>query len=718
MNRHINRSASLFLLLLHVLPLMYLISDSFGCRLEAAFPLWMAGLCLTMWLSVSFRHGVFIGLPFSALLLYAAYRHYGQSLVPELTDLLDRITGAYYEHFYAPGSSYLYADGVLSHSLIFIFLGFLIASYMATALSSRSGRVALGLIGSLPIFAACIAVNGSPDAWIIVCLLLFWILLVIGGGTYEPEANNGQAVFAAALPAALLLCGLLAVFNPSEYSYDSQDVAISRRFDSFGSAIKSWMGGSLSETMLLPYQSDSGAPASLPAYVSGWQSGGEMDLTQAYDPSSRESLILRVRADTGGYTYLRGISYGDYTGTGWLPAESAAPGSSLGFAAAAAAGEAEHEMQLRMVAGGEYMFLPYYCGLSSGSDLCVPLDKSSYTVRYHIPRDAGSLHLPEDYAAAELEYRSYAHDYYTRLPQSTGDAMLAVAAGAGIYPDSPGLIEAVAALVQASVPYDLNTEPYPSTDYALYFFNGAESGYCVHYATAAAAMYRALGVPARVTEGFLFDSQAREFTDVRGKDAHAWVEVYLDGLGWLPVEVTGSGAAQTAPAPQQNPTSESAAPEKTAGEEAESGGGAAPSPGTESLPVGLIGTQDNREKIQERGIEFPAWILCVLPVLFLAAFPFLWRTALVHFRRRAMAGRDGGKAAVAIWQQAKKVSRFGGEIPLEIVSCAEKAAFSTHEITVSELQNCHALLEEMTKNLYRGLNPAKKFVFKYMHGLI
>ena len=47
---------------------------------------------------------------------------------------------------------------------------------------------------------------------IIVCLLLFWILLVIGGGTYEPEANNGQAVFAAALPAALLLCGLLAVF--------------------------------------------------------------------------------------------------------------------------------------------------------------------------------------------------------------------------------------------------------------------------------------------------------------------------------------------------------------------------------------------------------------------------------------------------------------------------------------------------------------------------
>ena len=215
MNRHINRSASLFLLLLHVLPLMYLISDSFGCRLEAAFPLWMAGLCLTMWLSVSFRHGVFIGLPFSALLLYAAYRHYGQSLVPELTDLLDRITGAYYEHFYAPGSSYLYADGVLSHSLIFIFLGFLIASYMATALSSRSGRVALGLIGSLPIFAACIAVNGSPDAWIIVCLLLFWILLVIGGGTYEPEANNGQAVFAAALPAALLFCGLLAVFNPS-----------------------------------------------------------------------------------------------------------------------------------------------------------------------------------------------------------------------------------------------------------------------------------------------------------------------------------------------------------------------------------------------------------------------------------------------------------------------------------------------------------------------
>ena len=63
-------------------------------------------------------------------------------------------------------------------------------------------------------------------------------------------------------------------------------------------------------------------------------------------------------------------------------------------------------------------------------------------------------------------------------------------------------------------------------------------------------IYRALGIPARVTDGFLFRAQAGEVVDVLQANEHAWVEVYLDGLGWIPVEVTGSGGV-TEPAPQE-----------------------------------------------------------------------------------------------------------------------------------------------------------------------
>ena len=69
-------------------------------------------------------------------------------------------------------------------------------------------------------------------------------------------------------------------------------------------------------------------------------------------------------------------------------------------------------------------------------------------------------------------------------------------------------------------------------------------GYDVHYATAAALMFRYYNIPARYVEGYLITP-----ADVRGKkagatleipqsDAHAWVEYYQDGAGWIPFEVS------------------------------------------------------------------------------------------------------------------------------------------------------------------------------------
>jgi transglutaminase-like putative cysteine protease len=73
-------------------------------------------------------------------------------------------------------------------------------------------------------------------------------------------------------------------------------------------------------------------------------------------------------------------------------------------------------------------------------------------------------------------------------------------------------------------------------------------GYCVHYAATSVFLLRSLGIPARVATGFTSD----EFTDggtrcvVRGRDAHAWVEVDVEGFGWArfdPTPVTDRDAA-------------------------------------------------------------------------------------------------------------------------------------------------------------------------------
>lgn len=64
---------------------------------------------------------------------------------------------------------------------------------------------------------------------------------------------------------------------------------------------------------------------------------------------------------------------------------------------------------------------------------------------------------------------------------------------------------------------------------------------CRHYSKAATLLYRALGIPARYVIGYVGTTKANEWVEITTDNAHAWVEVYIDGFGWLQVEVTGSG---------------------------------------------------------------------------------------------------------------------------------------------------------------------------------
>lgn len=67
-------------------------------------------------------------------------------------------------------------------------------------------------------------------------------------------------------------------------------------------------------------------------------------------------------------------------------------------------------------------------------------------------------------------------------------------------------------------------------------------GFCAHYAGAATFVFRAAGIPARVVVGYQGgDAGANnEYYIVRQYDAHAWVEVWLEGRGWVRVDPTAA----------------------------------------------------------------------------------------------------------------------------------------------------------------------------------
>ena len=110
--------------------------------------------------------------------------------------------------------------------------------------------------------------------------------------------------------------------------------------------------------------------------------------------------------------------------------------------------------------------------------------------------------------------------------------------------------------------YTTSPGKVPDDDnFVEYFLYETKEGYCTYFATAAVMMFRSAGIPARYVEGYCFDvSQRLEVVsyesyysyaglesekfmgygeaEVLDSDAHAWVEFYIDGIGWVDFEVT------------------------------------------------------------------------------------------------------------------------------------------------------------------------------------
>jgi hypothetical protein len=70
------------------------------------------------------------------------------------------------------------------------------------------------------------------------------------------------------------------------------------------------------------------------------------------------------------------------------------------------------------------------------------------------------------------------------------------------------------------------------------FVTTTKAGYCQHFAGAMAVMARLLGIPARVAVGFTSGHLEDGAWVVSDRDAHAWVEVWFPGHGWMPFDPT------------------------------------------------------------------------------------------------------------------------------------------------------------------------------------
>lgn len=90
------------------------------------------------------------------------------------------------------------------------------------------------------------------------------------------------------------------------------------------------------------------------------------------------------------------------------------------------------------------------------------------------------------------------------------------------------LLHEIAEYTRKSIKYN---EAYSQPQKASWILEN-KIGVCVHYTTLFIALCRALGFPARYVSGVVYSDEKKEYI------GHAWAEVYLEGQGWIPYDVT------------------------------------------------------------------------------------------------------------------------------------------------------------------------------------
>jgi transglutaminase-like putative cysteine protease len=94
--------------------------------------------------------------------------------------------------------------------------------------------------------------------------------------------------------------------------------------------------------------------------------------------------------------------------------------------------------------------------------------------------------------------------------------------------------------------HDYSLSFIPQGDPISDFVLNNRSAHCEYFASAMVLMSRAIGIPARFVTGYYAHEREAGEIVVRGRDAHAWAEAWIDGTGWITVDATPSSGTPDA----------------------------------------------------------------------------------------------------------------------------------------------------------------------------
>ena len=562
------------------------------------------------------------------------------------------------------------------------------------------GSAVLVALICAPILVLClIIVDLAPIVWLIVLTGALLLLMLTNGVRERDSVQGGKAVLMLVGPVVLLIGILVAVSPPKNYE----------RTD--------WIQQlqTFSEQLISPQEPEYTPP--VPQEEIQWISILKtVDLRDVGPMKQTHIKVLEYTSDAP-LAYLRGVSLGAYHDNTW----SAVPQSQFlagGFDSEilmTVPAVPNASVTVRTVGPGLILYTPY--NMTALPDQGTPVDDayvnntentSRYTIPYSVPEN-GLTHVSPGFT--DRKYSDYVNQNYTAVPQEILEELLVIAQreGLGSAMDVRERAAAVAAYVRNAAVYDLNTPAVPDgEDFVLYFLNESKQGYCVHFASAAAMLLRAVDIPSRYVTGYGVSGPVGQTNAVTTDQSHAWVEYYVNGIGWLPLDPTPPDWNQPQP---EIPEPDDPEPDTDpVPDEPEPPQPELPEENPEDPKLPAVSPTPN----EKPGVTSGPW-LWLLTIPGIVGLVLLRRSLVLSRKRRRCLTGHMNRRCMHCWRQIAHISRITGQLPDNALIClAEKARFSQHTMTEREF----AILAQAAKDHTSQLKQSTSFFRRLWHKFV
>lgn len=346
------------------------------------------------------------------------------------------------------------------------------------------------------------------------------------------------------------------------------------------------------------------------------------------------------------------------------------------------------------------------------------LEKTALSLREEVSEE-----MPEPCYEVEECYREFVQSVYLDVPDDNIKSIDSFIESYGLKKED-GLknVQKIADIFENDYTYTLMPGVTPEDkDFVNYFLDKTHKGYCTYFASSAVLILRRLGIPARYAGGYAVPTTEEDNMykknnlsipdmyqiDVNDSNAHAWVEVYVNNLGWVNADVTPSD-------------------DETEDEEEND-------TGFVGMLASNIFSPDTARAIRNTTVSVFKVAVMVLVVIVLC---FVIAGIVIRYTRRRNTDINDnikyvrnilGLAGIS-WKENMTYMELAGLLESKCVldtndigtfiEVIEREKYSKKGATDEEKQFIHSLVLQMGRKIYDSIPVSKKFIFIYIKCLI